>query len=68
MLTAQDRAGNESKTEKIKLQVDVLVVVTERGLKIRVSNIEFSFDKAELRGKAFPILDRVAEFEKGHSN
>lgn len=60
-LTAADTAGNTAKTEKVKLPIDVLVMVTERGLKIRVSNIEFEFDKAELKGKAFSILNRVRE-------
>jgi len=36
-------------------------MVTERGLKIRISNIEFAFDSAKLTGKAFPILNRVVE-------
>ncbi|MBN2401357.1 MAG: OmpA family protein [Spirochaetes bacterium] len=61
VLSAKDMAGNTSKTERIKLPIDVLVTVTERGLKIRISNIEFAFDKAALTGKAFPILSRVAE-------
>ncbi|MFH0976880.1 MAG: OmpA family protein [Spirochaetota bacterium] len=61
VLSAKDLAGNTARTERIKLPIDVLVTVTERGLKIRISNIEFAFDKAVLSGKAFPILDRVKE-------
>jgi outer membrane protein OmpA-like peptidoglycan-associated protein/flagellar hook assembly protein FlgD len=61
VLSAKDLAGNAAKTERIKLPIDVLVTVTERGLKIRISNIEFAFDKAVLTGKAFPILNRVTE-------
>ncbi|MCP4726566.1 MAG: OmpA family protein [bacterium] len=60
-LAVTDFAGNSSKSERIKLPIDVLVVVTERGLKIRISNIEFAFDRAELTIKAHPILNRVAE-------
>ena len=61
VLSAKDMAGNTAKTERVKLPIDVLVTVTERGLKIRISNIEFAFDKALLTGKAFPILNRVTE-------
>ncbi len=60
-LSATDITGNSAKTKRIKLPIDVLVMVTERGLKIRISNIEFAFDSAKLTGKAFPILNRVAE-------
>ncbi|MDY6935735.1 MAG: OmpA family protein [Spirochaetota bacterium] len=60
-LTATDLARNISKTERIRLPIDVLVVVTERGFKIMISNIEFKFDSANLTGRAFPILNRVAE-------
>ena len=60
-LSATDITGNVAKTKRIKLPIDVLVMVTERGLKIRISNIEFAFDSAKLTGKAFPILNRVAE-------
>ncbi|MEJ5360895.1 MAG: OmpA family protein [Spirochaetota bacterium] len=60
-LSAIDITGNSAKTKRIKLPIDVLVMVTERGLKIRISNIEFAFDSAKLTGKAFPILNRVAE-------
>ncbi len=60
-LSATDITGNTATTKRMKLPVDVLVMVTERGLKIRISNIEFAFDSAKLTGKAFPILNRVAE-------
>ena len=60
-LSATDITGNTAKTKRIKLPIDVLVMVTERGLKIRISNIEFAFDSAKLTGKAFPILNRVVE-------
>jgi outer membrane protein OmpA-like peptidoglycan-associated protein/flagellar hook assembly protein FlgD len=55
-----DNAGNVAKSKKIKLPVDVLVIVTERGLKIRINNIQFAFDSAKLVGNATKILDRVS--------
>jgi len=60
-LEASDAAGNLASTKKKKLPIDVLVLVTERGLKIRISNIEFAFASARLTRKAYPVLDRVAE-------
>lgn len=60
-LEASDQAGNPASTKRKKLPIDVLVVVTERGLKMRISNIEFAFASAKLTRKAYPILDRVAE-------
>ncbi|MBN2040728.1 MAG: OmpA family protein [Spirochaetes bacterium] len=64
---ASDVAGNATKTDKLKLPIDVLVIVTERGLKIRISNIEFAFDKAELTEKAYPVLNRVVEILNKYS-
>lgn len=58
---AKDVAGNISKIGDIKLPIDVLVMVTERGLKIRISNIEFAFGSAELLKKSRPVLNRVAD-------
>ncbi len=49
-----DTAGNQVKTRRLRLPIDVLVMVTERGLRIRISNIEFGFDSAGLTGRAFP--------------
>lgn len=60
-LSATDITGNTAKTKRIKLPIDVLVMVTDRGLKIRISNIEFAFDSAKLTGNAFVILNRVVE-------
>jgi len=34
-------------------------MVTERGLKMRISNIEFAFDSALLKKRGIQILDRV---------
>lgn len=63
-----DLAGNFAPKKRIKLPVDVLVIVTERGLKIRISNIEFAFDSAKLTNKAFPILNRVTELLNKYNN
>ena len=43
VLEASDVAGNAGRSAPDRLEVDVLVLVTERGLKIRISNIEFPF-------------------------
>jgi outer membrane protein OmpA-like peptidoglycan-associated protein/flagellar hook assembly protein FlgD len=59
VLEATDRAGNRGKSDPDKLEVDVLVLVTERGLKIRISNIEFAFGSEDLLHKGKVILDRV---------
>jgi len=60
-LTATDKAGNIGKTKKSKLQVDILVIVTERGLKMRISNIEFGFNRHNLKRNGKKILNRVKE-------
>jgi len=57
---AVDEGFNRGKSEKILFSIDILVIPTERGLKIRVSNIEFGFNTAELTGdKTFQILDKI---------
>ncbi|MCU0848673.1 MAG: OmpA family protein [Spirochaetes bacterium] len=58
-LEASDFAGNHSRSEKDVIEVDILVIVTERGLKMRISNIEFDFGSESLTGKGKDILDRV---------
>ncbi|MCP4134419.1 MAG: OmpA family protein [bacterium] len=60
-LEAADMAGNTAKSEKDKVAVDILVIVTERGLKMRISNIEFAFGRAYLKRKGRSILDRVSK-------
>ncbi|MBU1077058.1 MAG: gliding motility-associated C-terminal domain-containing protein [Spirochaetes bacterium] len=57
-LMVEDVLGNTQTVSKT-LNVDILVIKTDYGLKIRISNIEFEYNKAELRGNAFDILDRV---------
>ncbi|MFA5519379.1 MAG: OmpA family protein [Spirochaetota bacterium] len=59
-LVCFDFAGNLSDKAVDKLLVDILVVVTERGLKMRISNIEFAFGSAALGTRGKKILDRVA--------
>ncbi len=59
-LTVEDVLGNKKKIVK-KLPVDVLLEKTKYGWKIRISNIQFEYNKADLKGNAFRILDRVIE-------
>lgn len=59
VLEAVDMAGNRGVSTPDRLEVDVLVLVTERGLKIRISNIEFPFGSNEIKHKGKVILDRV---------
>jgi outer membrane protein OmpA-like peptidoglycan-associated protein len=65
---AVDPAGNVSRTAKDKISVDILVVVTERGLKMRVSNIEFAFGSSTLRKRGTKILDRVYQILEKYGN
>jgi len=64
---AVDTAGNVSEKATGKISVDVLVVVTERGLKIRISNIEFAFGSSALRKRGTVILDRVYQILEKYS-
>ena len=62
---ATDSGYNTSTSEKVPFSIDILVIPTERGLKIRVSNIEFGFNNANLQGKkTFEILDKIAQVLK----
>ncbi len=56
---ATDLAGNWGRSDPDKVAVDVLVLVTERGLKIRLSNIEFSFASDEIKQGGKKVLERV---------
>jgi len=56
---ATDFAGNKSETVRDRISVDVLVVVTERGLKMRISNIQFPFGSSRIKKRGRRILDRV---------
>jgi outer membrane protein OmpA-like peptidoglycan-associated protein len=56
-----DNAGNLTTTEKIHFNTDILVIKTDRGYKIRISNIHFDLNKAELKPQAVNILNKVAD-------
>lgn len=66
--SAVDAAGNVSDVATDRLPVDVLVVVTERGLKMRISNIEFGFGSADIKKRGIKILDRVCEILEKYRN
>ena len=60
LFEAVDEGFNTGVSEKVPFSIDILVESTERGLKIRVSNVEFGFNTAELKGeKTFRILDKI---------
>jgi outer membrane protein OmpA-like peptidoglycan-associated protein/flagellar hook assembly protein FlgD len=62
---ATDQAYNVGPSEQIPFSIDILVIRTERGLKIQVSNIEFAFNEAELMGeKTYSILERGVDVLK----
>jgi len=65
---AVDPAGNVSDTATDKIAIDILVVVTERGLKMRVSNIEFGFGSSSLKKRGIKILDRVYQILEKYSS
>ncbi|HPR36723.1 MAG TPA: OmpA family protein [Spirochaetota bacterium] len=66
--SAVDTAGNVSEKATGRISVDVLVVVTERGLKIRISNIEFAFGSSALRKRGTVVLDRVYQILEKYSS
>lgn len=68
VLEATDAAGNTARSAPDRLEVDVLVLVTERGLKIRISNIEFPFGSDEIKYRGKVILDRVCQILQKYEN
>lgn len=66
-VTATDNLGNKSSEKEETIIVDILIIKTKRGMKIRVSNIEFTFDKWDLKKPDNPILNRVADILKRYS-
>ncbi len=68
VLEAIDMAGNKGVSSPDRLEVDVLVLVIERGLKIRISNIEFPFGSNEIKHKGKVILDRVFQILQKYEN
>ncbi|MCL1910889.1 MAG: OmpA family protein [Leptospirales bacterium] len=67
-LYAVDMAGNSAKTGIDLISVDILVIVTERGLKMRISNIQFSFDSDKLQKQGTQVLDRVCAILERYGN
>lgn len=59
-LSCFDMAGNYSKTSKERIRVDVLVLETDKDLRIQVSNIEFVQGKYDITNKGKQVLSRVA--------
>ncbi|MBN1499085.1 MAG: OmpA family protein [Spirochaetes bacterium] len=59
--TVKDKAGNTTKLANSQIPVDILVIVTDRGLKIKISNIQFAFGSAKIIGNGSTILKRVAQ-------
>ena len=66
--SAVDTAGNISEAAADRFAVDILVIVTERGLKMRISNIEFGFGSAVLKKRGTKILDRVYQILEKYKN
>jgi len=57
---AVDQGFNTGVSDRVPFSIDILVESTDRGLKIRVSNVQFGFNTAELQGeKTFRILDKI---------
>lgn len=62
VLSAEDELGNRAIITNVpRISVDVLVERTERGYKIRINAIEFSYNQSDLLPAAYPILDRVLQ-------
>jgi outer membrane protein OmpA-like peptidoglycan-associated protein len=65
VLEATDAVNNTARSEKVPFSIDILVIPTERGLKIQVSNIEFGFNNANLQGeKTYTILNKIVNVLK----
>ncbi|MCK5267471.1 MAG: OmpA family protein [Spirochaetes bacterium] len=65
---AWDLLGNKGKSNISEIEIDILVIKTSRGLKIRISNIEFAFNKWVLKKPNSPILNRVGEILKKYAD
>lgn len=59
VLEATDRAGNSGQSSPDRIEIDVLAMVNERGIRIRVSGIEFQSGGDDLRLGSILILNRV---------
>ncbi|MGA2142210.1 MAG: FlgD immunoglobulin-like domain containing protein, partial [Brevinematales bacterium] len=58
-LKAEDNVGNRLTNVTRNISVGVLVEKTPDGLRIRVSSIQFAFDKADMIGNYSESLDKV---------
>lgn len=59
VLEATDRAGNTGESSPDRIEIDVLAMATERGIRIRVSGIELQRGGDDLRLGSRLILNRV---------
>jgi outer membrane protein OmpA-like peptidoglycan-associated protein len=61
VMEATDTAFNTASSEEAAFSVDILVIPTDRGLKIRASSVQFGHNTAELTGdKTHQVLDKIA--------
>lgn len=62
---ATDSGFNTGESEKIPFSIDILVIPAERGLKIQLSNVEFGFNTAIIKGeKSLKILEKMVQILK----
>ena len=67
-LTATDSYGNRAKSKEGQFDTDILVLVSERGLKIRISNIEFDLGKAKLKHKTRALIKKIHRLLERYSH
>ena len=66
-LLAEDIYGNKAQTKLKTFETDILVLVTPRGLKIRISNVEFDLGKASLKKSAIRTLKKLSSHLEKYS-
>ena len=66
-LLSEDIYGNKSQTDLMTFETDILVLLTKRGLKIRISNVEFDLGKATLKRNAKKILKKLSSLLEKYS-
>ena len=59
-ISARDIYGNQAVSPADTFETDILVLVHQRGLKIRISNVEFELGKVSLKRKTRKILKKLA--------
>lgn len=59
VLSAVDVCGNKATSAPCKISVDILVAASERGLKMRVSNITFASGSDTMSDTGRGVLDKV---------